>query len=273
MTPGLPADVGALVRVVQGLCIYDLLAEPFYGVKLTRERAGDIHLRTPQAMLARIRELDSRPLAEPRPPEKRLAARCGNFTMLLVALLGEKGIRARARGGFGAYFNPPYFEDHWVCEYWKADEARWAMADTQFDKVWREKMSIRHDILDVPREQFLVAGEAWRRCRSGTADPEKFGIAFVPLRGLWFVAGSLVRDVAALAGVQMLPWDAWGAIPREPRALGDEELAFFDRLAAADEDQIKNLYTTEGRLLVPPRVFNAILNRPEAVADTFRGAQ
>ena len=265
MKEELPADVGALVRAVQGLCIYDLLAEPFYGVKLPPERASEIHLRTPQAMLARIRDLDPRPLSRPRPPGKRLAARCGGFTMLLVALLREKGFRARARAGFGAYFNPPYFEDHWVCEYWKADEARWAMADAQFDEVWREKMSIRHDILDVPREQFLVAGEAWRRCRSGAADPEKFGIAFVPLRGLWFVAASLVRDAAALAGVQTLPWDVWGAMPRAPRALTDEELALFDRLAAGDEDQMKTLYATEEHLRVPPRVFNAILNRPEAI--------
>jgi hypothetical protein len=261
----LPAEVGALVRVVQGLCVYDLLAEPFYGARLSPERAADIHLRTPRAMLARILELDPRPLAEPRPPEKRLAARCGNFTMLLVAFLREKGIRARARAGFGAYFNPPYFEDHWVAEYWKADEGRWALADTQFDEVWREKMRIRHDILDVPREQFLVAGEAWRRCRAGEADPEKFGIAFVPLRGLWFVAGSLVRDVAALAGVQTLPWDVWGAIPREPRALREEEIVFFDRLAAMNEADSRDIYGRDHRVRVPDRVFNAILNRPEVI--------
>jgi hypothetical protein len=262
----LPGEVGALVRVVQGLCIYDLLAEPFYGVKLTEDRAADIHLRTPQAMLERIRELDSRPLVEPRPPEKRLAARCSGFTMLLVAFLREQGIRARARGGFGAYFNPPYFEDHWVCEYWRADEDRWALADAQFDEVWRGNLGIRHDILDVPREQFVVAGEAWRRCRAGKADPEKFGIAFVPLRGLWFVAGSLVRDAAALAGVQALPWDVWGAMPREPRALGEEEVVFFDGLADMKEEDLKGIYEKDDRIRAPATVFNAIRNRPEALA-------
>lgn len=257
--------IGGAVRAVQGLCIYDVVAQDFYGVSLSSERQEDIHLRTPEAMLERIRALDPRPLEEPRPPEKRLAARCGNFTLLLVAMLREQGIRARARCGFGAYFNPPYFEDHWVCEHWKADEGRWALADAQFDEVWRKNLSIRHDVLDVPRDQFLVAADAWRLCRAGKADPGRFGIAFAHLRGLWFVAGSLVRDIAALNGVQALPWDVWGAMPRAARELSSAELAYFDGLAAAGEPELKKLYQEDQRLRVPPRVFNAIRNIEEAV--------
>jgi hypothetical protein len=34
------------------------------------------------------------------------------------------------------------------------------------------------------------------------------------MRGLWFVAGNLLRDAAALNNMGMLPWDAWGAIAR-----------------------------------------------------------
>jgi hypothetical protein len=49
-------------RVVQGLCIYDVVARDFYGVALSARRKEDIHLRTPEAMLARVRELDPRPL-------------------------------------------------------------------------------------------------------------------------------------------------------------------------------------------------------------------
>ena len=258
--------IAEAVRTVQGLCIYDVVAQDFYGVRLSAKRQQDIHLRTPEAITRRIRELDDRPLGKPRPPAKRLAARCGQFTMLLVELLRQEGVRARARCGFGAYFNLPYFEDHWVCEYWKADENRWALADAQFDDVWRKNLKIRHDVLDVPREQFLVAADAWRLCRSGKADPRKFGIAFANLRGLWFVAGSLVRDVAALNGAQVLPWDVWGAMPREPRELSPDELEYFDRLAAASEADLKRLYRSDPGLRVPPRVFNAIRNTEEAIA-------
>jgi hypothetical protein len=41
---------------------------------------------------------------------------------------------------FGAYFNPPKFEDHWVCEYWDAERRGWALADAQLDAVWYEKI-------------------------------------------------------------------------------------------------------------------------------------
>lgn len=258
--------IGEAVRVVQGLCIYDVVAQDFYGVKLSAQRREEIHLRTPEAMLGRIRELDPRPLEAPRPPQKRLAARCGNFTLLLAAMLREKGIRARARCGFGAYFNPPYFEDHWVCEYWKADENRWALADAQFDEVWRKSLKIRHDVLDVPRDRFLLAADAWRLCRAGKADAQKFGIAFANLRGLWFVAGSVVRDIAALNGARVLPWDVWGAMPREPRELSEKELAYFDRLAASSEPELQRIFHEDQRLRVPPRVFNAIRNIEEAIA-------
>lgn len=151
--------------------------------------------------------------------------------MFLVAILCAKGIPARARCGFGSYFNPGYFEDHWVCEYRNAAQARWVLADPQFDDVWRAKLKINHDVLDVPRDGFLVASEARARCRAGQADPSKFGIFEGDLRGLWFIAGGLVCDVAALNNMEMLAWDVWGAMPRPGEALSDALLAFFDRLA------------------------------------------
>jgi hypothetical protein len=191
--------------------------------------------------------------------------------LFLIAMLRAKGIPARARCGFGAYFNPPYFEDHWVCEYWNADEERWILVDPQFDEVWREKLSIKHDVLDVPRDQFLLAADAWDQCRKGEADPSKFGIYFTGLRGLWFIAGSLVRDVAALNKMEMLPWGVWGVQPRPDQPLNDEQRAFFDRLAAltrapdASFDELRRLYERDDQLRVRATVFNAVLNRSEAI--------
>jgi hypothetical protein len=120
-------------------------------------------------------------------------------------MLRAKGIPARLRVGFGAYFNPPLFEDHWVCEYWSAQGGRWMLADPQFDEVWCSRLHVRHDVVDVPRDQFLVASDAWRSCRAGGTGPARFGIELTGLRGLWFVAGSLVREVAALNKVEVLP--------------------------------------------------------------------
>jgi hypothetical protein len=90
-------------------------------------------------------------------------------------------------------------------------------------------MRIAFDPLDVPRTEFLVAGDAWQRCRSGRADPERFGI--LDLRGLWFVRGNLVRDLAAHAKRELLPWDGWGLMAERERRSGAAELALLDRVA------------------------------------------
>ena len=123
-----------------------------------------------------------------------------------------------------------------MCEYWNATEARWVLVDPQLDDVWQTKLHIDFDVLNVPRDRFLAAGDAWAQCRTGKADPTKFGIGFANLRGLWFVAGNLVRDVAALT--------------HEPDASFAE---------------LRSLYESDERLRVPPTVFNALLNRPEAI--------
>jgi len=92
----LPEDVGELCRIVQGLFIYDVTAEQFYGFKPPKARLQEIHAQTVAEMLARIRELDSAPLAQARPPENRMLARCDGFVLMLIGMLRAKG-RASAR--------------------------------------------------------------------------------------------------------------------------------------------------------------------------------
>jgi hypothetical protein len=264
----LPNDVAALSRIIQGLGIYDVVARDFYGFEPAENRLSEIHLRPIAERLARIMELDDQPLHIARKPERRALQRCNSFALMLVTMLRAKGVPARSRCGFAAYFNPPNFEDHWVCEYWDAQDRRWRLADPQIDDVWRARLKIGCDTLDLPRTQFLTASEAWRRCRSGKADAQQFGISFAGLRGLWFVAGSLVRDLAALNKMEMAPWDVWGAQP-QPRA--EFDLAFFDELAALTRDpentfaELRRSYDEDDRLRVPPIVFNALNQRPEAI--------
>jgi hypothetical protein len=170
----LPNNVSELVRIIQHLVVYDVVAPDFYSVTIPDKRQTEIHIRSIEKMLDGIFALDDRPLSVVRSMDKRLAGRCHHFMLFLVAILRAKSIPSRARCGFGSYFNPPYFEDHWVCEYWNACEARWVLVDAQFDDVWCAKLKIDHDILDVPGDRFLVAGDAWVRCRKGETDPAKF---------------------------------------------------------------------------------------------------
>ena len=230
-----------------------------------------IHLRPLEEIIDRILDLDDRPLTEERAPENRIAGRCRNFVMLMIGALREKGIPARARCGFGAHFKPGAFEDHWVCEYWDSEDERWKFADPQFDATWQRNLSVFHDIADVPRDGMLVAGDAWKMCRSNKAEPKQFGISFAELRGQWMIAGNLVRDIAALNRMELQPWDVWGAQPQPDETLDDEQLAFFDQLAELSRepdgnfDALRELYQNDGRLTVPSQVFNALRDRPETL--------
>ncbi len=260
---GLPHDVGALARVVQGLLIHEHMTEA-YGVRLPAARHAEAHVRPVSAMLDTIAANDSRPLSTPRKPDDRYVCVCRSFTLLMVAMLRHQGVPARARCGFGMYFEKGKGYDHWVAEYWNSGEKRWVMVDAQVDDRQRKMFGVTLDTLDVPRDQFLVAGDAWRLCRAGKADPKLFGI--MEMWGYWFIAGNIVRDVAALNNREMLPWDVWGAMSREDSQL---DYALFDELADLTHqpdrhfDKLRALYK-DPRLAVPPTVFNAVLNRPEA---------
>ena len=113
------------------------MGAPLYGLALTDERRRESQIRAVAPMLDRLFGHDGRPLATARPVEMRLVGICRHFTILLVAMLRAQGAPARARCGFGSYFNSGRFEDHWVCEYWNAAEARWVLVDAQIDELQR----------------------------------------------------------------------------------------------------------------------------------------
>lgn len=270
---GLPSNIAELCGVVQGLVIHEFMAGA-YGMTVPEPRRLESHVRPLEQMLDRLLALDASPLTVARPPDRRLVGVCRHFAVLLVGVLRAQGVAARVRCGFGAYFNPPYFEEHYVCEYWNAAATRWVLVDPQFDDVWRRELRIEHDVLDLPRDRFLIAADAWMACRSGRADPSKFGILVGDLRGLWFIAAELVRDLAALNRMEMLPWDDWGAMPLPDEPLAEDELAPFDRIAqvtrAPDTTfaSLRRLYDQDESLRVPEMVYNVVLARPEEVAAT-----
>ncbi|NKL04522.1 transglutaminase domain-containing protein [Rhizobium leguminosarum bv. viciae] len=269
----LPSDPGGVARTPQALLIYEHAAEPFYGYRVSEARRGESHIRPMEKMLDALLALDDRPLSLARPPEKRLVGICRHYMLLSVAILRQHGVPARGRGGFGAYLNPGKFEDHWVCEYWKAGDGRWALLDSQLDEVFIRNLEIGFDIRDVPRAQFLTASEAWRRCRSGELDPNLFGIEFERLRGLWFIAGNLIRDLATINGREVLPWDVWGAQPASNATLSHSELDFFDELALltadpdANFDALSRRFSEDTKLRLPQTVFNSLRRRQERVFE------
>lgn len=251
----LPDDVPALCRVLQGLLIHPYWAGA-YGYSIPEERASEYQIREVSGKLDRIMELDDRPLLEPRPPERRLVGNCRDYAVLMTAMLRTKGIPVRTRCGFGAYFFPGWYEDHMICEVWRAEEGRWMFVDAQLDDVQQEALRYPFDPCDVPRDQFLPGGMAWLMCRRGEVDPDSFGYGNT-VGGLPNIRGNLVRDVAFLNRVEILGWDYWGLVEGDDSDLDEEDLGLLNEAATlslgGNESfpELRSLYLRDKRLRVP----------------------
>ncbi len=266
------ADVARAVEIAQGLLVYDLAARDLYGCELPAPQAAGVHMRNAAALLALARDVDERPLDQPRDTIHRVGARCHTYTLLTVALLRSAGIPARSRCGFGAYFVPGWFEDHWVAEYWHTEEERWVMVDAQLDEVWRRVMRIDAPApVVVSAEQFVTAGHAWQAWRRGELDADRCGLTSIPEHGLFWIAGNLRRDMAALNKVEMLPWDLWGLGWEPGEVPTDETLSVFDSIAAltvnADEhfEDLRRRYESDPAMRVGGSVFSFLLGEQQDV--------
>jgi hypothetical protein len=209
----LPDTVPRIVETVQNTLLHIFWADR-YGEKLTEERSNEVNIRSAANILRRAHTLKQASLTEKRLLSERVIGNCRDFTVLSVALMRSNGIPARARCGFGAYFSSPdsklQYMDHWVVEYWNVEEDRWGMVDSQLDVLQRKVLKLDFDPLDVPHDRFITGGAAWQMCRVGKADPESFGI--FDMSGLGFIRGDMIRDLAALGKIPLLPWDCWGVM-------------------------------------------------------------
>lgn len=249
---GIPAGVEALVRVVQDIFLHIFWAHR-YGIAPTEEQQKHVQARLTSRTLEIVHGIDPSPLTVSRPLDKRFFGNCRDHSTLLASMLRHHGVPARARCGFGTYFTPDHYEDHWICEYWNGE--RWVAVDAQLDEFQRSTLKVDFNTLDMPKGKFVNASDAWLCCREGGEDPDKFGI--FDMHGLWFVRANLMRELAALRGFEMLPWDVWGLMmvdstvsPRQADLLDAVALA----LVAGDEQEIARLYGSEESLQVPPEM-------------------
>jgi len=110
--------------------------------------------------------------------------------------------------------------------YWNAARKRWVLVDAQLDELQCNKR------------------------RSASFD----------MHGLWFVRGNLVRDVASLNKMGLLPWDGWGIIEARDEAISADDLALLDRVAELTSsdvpgfDRVRLLYESGHRLRVPTTI-------------------
>src|SRR5882757_5926574 len=275
---GLPRDVGELARVVRNLMIHRVEGG-FWDVPIADDRMhDDAETRYVDDILRLIIGRDARPPACGRAYGDRFVATCRDFTLLHVSLLRHLGIPARLRSGFANYFGTEgadgFHTDHVVTEYWDARRG-WLLADAQlFDP---ERYVMDFDPVDIPRDQFLMAGKAWRMIRAGEADPKSFGVRLPdgPLVGEWFVAGNVRLDISALNKVEMLLWDIWGPDPVTLEGMGEEMPAavrdLYDEASQVSADDVpfdaaRRLFAENAGLRTPATVLSAApFNGPSQV--------
>lgn len=242
----LPADIPGLVRAVQGLMVHLHWAEN-YGLVLNKMRKTEANLRTMRDRLGKIVALSSRPLDEPRALEQKTVGTCRDYALFLAAVFRHRGIPARARCGFGTYFTKGRFEDHWICEVWRADEDRWQLVDGQLDDLQIKTLKVSFNTLDLPVTKFVTGPQAWQRCRARRVDPNRFGI--FRMKGLDFVKGNMLRDFLALNKVEILPWDNFGPIGKSFTKMDKSELAQMDRLAAVGSGEARDFVLQQAAFL------------------------
>lgn len=263
LASGVAGDLPAMRAAAQQLVFHYRAGGDFAANGIDASRISEIDTRYAKDMLARLRQLADRPLAEPRQPSERVVGCCRDFTVLFLSIARGHAVPARARVGFATYFVPGWYLDHVVAEVWDAGVRRWRLVDPELaDDFTDGADGQRIDPLDVPATKFLTGARAWQACRAGTADAGKFlvdpGLDLPVTRGWPYLRHNLVHDLASLAKQEMVLWDYWGinGIDGEP---GQQQLALLDALAAATSssdvrvDQIQAFYQRE-EFRVPPVV-------------------
>lgn len=189
----LPETIPQLCQVVQGLLLHEFHTNR-YGVNLPEERKKESRLREVEKILQRAMELAEKPLIQLRKPENRVISNCRDYAVLMCSFLRDKGIPARVRVGFAAYFDSYLHQGHWICEYWDHENDKWVQVDAQLDDIQKRHYEIDFDTLNVPSGKFLYAGEEYELVHKNSDD-------------FSFEKRSLIQDLAALNKIEAELWD------------------------------------------------------------------
>ena len=254
-------------RVVQGLLMHEHIA-PAYG--LTPQPRAARPGACPAGREDRSQAIvahDARPLPRRAPPGERQVGVCRHFTLLHVAMLrrarraGARPLRLRRLLREGQVRRP--LGDR-VLERRPQGAGCWSMpSSTPASASSSGSPSIRSTCRAISSWWRATPGSC---CRAGKADPKAFGI--LDMHGLWFIAGNVIRDVAALNNHEMLPWDVWGAMAQKRR----RDRPRLHRPAGRADRRARPPFRRAARGLPGPArrpcratVFNAVRNRPETL--------
>lgn len=248
---GLPTAIAELCSVVHGLVAHHDDTQENYGFTVSQDRLAEANTRYVERILDSILKMDPSPLTQDREPQKRFLGSCRDFAIMLCSMLRHQNVTVRLRCGFAGYFGPSHYSDHWVCEYWNKDRNEWLLVDAEIGDVERKRYNFTLDNTNLSRDQFIVGGAAWKKARQGKTDPDMFGVHSIGIKGFWFIRANILRDLASLNKVELLPWDYTEFFDKQfesPNELPKEELGLIDQIAKITSsplfalEDVQNLY-------------------------------
>lgn len=139
------------------------------------------------AMMAELLRRNSSFTIE-RKIEDKIHVCCRETSILLIAILKSKNIPARTRCGFThAVSEIDGAGDHWIVEYYNEIDNKWILVDPTmcYDSETLEYFHINYPLVDMPRNQFIFAADAYLGLRNGKyqaediycfSNPKTFGI-------------------------------------------------------------------------------------------------
>lgn len=223
---------------------------------------------TAAAMTAEIFRLEPKGFVSGKGVAKRLSVSCRQASILFSAILKAKDIPCRSRAGFMDFGNDgASYMEHWVNEYWHAEENRWVLVDA--DGYYEYEARFGYSQFDLPRRKFIPAAEAWLGLREGTLDRELTVFDSNLLRG---VCEYLFMDFHSLMNNEIY-------YTHQPRYLRDrfdelseEELRQLDQLAWLMLEPDRNIHALE-ELWENQESFYALTNSVQNVYQDAYGAQ
>lgn len=114
-------------------------------------------------------------ISKERLAKEKLIVTCRGVSLLLASILKAKGIPARVRSGFANYpSNDGIYWDHWIVEYYNADNKKWTLIDA--DCCCNDITDF--DIYDIPHNRFISAPNLWIKYRNNKFDINTLGHAY-----------------------------------------------------------------------------------------------
>lgn len=224
----------------------------------------NLSLRYMSKMLEALLKKNNADMTQPRTVHERFIGMCREYAIFTVSLLRHLGYAARMRSGFD-HWSGGKFIDHHICEYWNPIVHGWVFVDSDLDnnsQYYGENQSVNDlEPLKTGHHVFITGGKAWSLFRQEGYDPDQFGIG--EQWGCDFIKGNLIRDIANLSRIELLPWDFWGlmtsaydTLPECQRSKLDEYALLSISNESTSLERLQQIFMEDREIAV----VNAVMN-------------